>query len=125
MDWAVAVANAASRAMTFCIPGAWSSLDDTLVQHIRRLGEDLRTLLLGEQWLEVLMEGWTVWWRECPLRDYAKVRDALREEVHRVREAQQTVEASIQYTAACFKQCLRFLRRKRQVSLYICMYTRR
>ena len=44
------------------------------------------------------MEGWTVWWRECPLRDYAKVRDALREEGHRVREEQQTVEASIQYT---------------------------
>ena len=70
------------------------------------------------------MEGWTVWWRESPLRDYAKVRDALREEVHRVQEEQQTVEASIQYTAACFKQCLRFLLRKRQVSLYICMYTR-
>ena len=90
VDWAVAVANAASRAMTFCIPGARSSLDDILVQHIRRLAEYHRILLSGQQRREVLMEGWTVWWRESPLRDYAKVRDALREEGHRVREEQQT-----------------------------------
>ena len=39
-----------------------------------------------------------------------------------MREERQTVEASIQYTVACLIQCLGILRRKRQVSICMCIH---
>ena len=42
-----------------------------------------------------------------------------------MREEQQTVEASIQYTVACLIQCLGILRRKRQVSIFMYMHKKK